>query len=164
MPHMHCFPPPAAVLAEPVDTREDPAEESTPKSESDVTARLTSLATKKKLGKIPLADSSQHLDIRDPGSLLITDADLPFQPFSAALCNLKDKESLLSPAALASRDPGMMTPLQQVQSLKPTSLLSAYLCSLILLCSVIRWLKLQQLKLQQHHVCRSDWRPLATCA
>lgn len=94
--------------AEPVEAPQEP------KDESDVTERLTNLAMKKKVGKIPLVDSSQHMDVSKPGSLVLTDADLPFQPFSAALRNLKDKESLLSPAAIASGDPDMMTPLQQV--------------------------------------------------
>lgn len=116
-----------------MQTREDPAEDdlSEPASESDVTERLTNLSMKKKVGKIPLVDSSMHMDVSK--SLMMTDADLPFQPFSAALRNLKDKESLLSPAALASRDPDMMTPLQQAcPSSLPYAILRRSPCVLLL--------------------------------
>lgn len=104
-----------SLSAEPVKTREDPVEESVPKTEAEVTERLTNLAAKKKIDRIPLVDSSQHLDVRDQDALVMSEADLPFQPFSAALKNLKDKDSLMSPAALASGDPNMMTPLQQAR-------------------------------------------------
>jgi hypothetical protein len=69
---------------------------------------------------MPLADSSTHSDLNNQSSLLLTDADLPFQPFSAALKNLLDKEALLSPAALASGDPDKLSPWQKAcQHLHP---------------------------------------------
>lgn len=45
----------------------------------------------------------------------ISDADRPFQPYSAALCNTLDDTPLLTPDALASGD--NFSPLQQVRAL-----------------------------------------------
>jgi hypothetical protein len=62
-------------------------------------------------------DSSGHDNITS--TFEISDAEKPFRPFSAALVNLMAKESLLSPAALASGD--NLTPLQKVRLLRMAS-------------------------------------------
>ena len=124
------------------------------------------MATKKKIGKIPLVDSSPHLDVTVPGALVMSDADLPFQPFSAALRNLQDKESLLSPAALASGDPTMMTPLQQARA-PPSECIAVlrglYFCYTVVDCGGLRSSRCLLNACSHMLGCRRPTAPLAGC-
>jgi hypothetical protein len=127
------YTPPAGHSSSLKDTRPPaPAQDTTTATQADTIndmyAKL-SLKTEKKAegSKLPLEDSAQHMDITKPGSLVMTEADLPFQPFSAALSNVQETEkSLLSPAAAVTGDRRMMDA-QQVSS--QTSDLNLHNCS-----------------------------------
>jgi hypothetical protein len=102
---------------------------SSPPSESSVAERLDRAALERKprsgsSGKHRFGWTAEHdgrLWSAHAGHDLISDQirtlaeqDRPFQPYSAALCNLLDETPLLTPAALASGD--QLSPLQQVRA------------------------------------------------